>query len=115
MLRRELALNQPVAPEIYVDVIPVTREADGCFALGGDGSPVEWVLRMWRFPASDELSVIADEGRLDDALACDLGQSVFDYHAQTPQRTADGARSSPRFWMNWTVSLPNWRTCWTQV
>ena len=91
MLRRELALNQPVAPEIYVDVIPVTREADGCLALGGDGSPVEWVLRMWRFPASDELSVIADEGRLDDALACDLGQSVFDYHAQTPQRTADGA------------------------
>ncbi|WP_390913759.1 AAA family ATPase [Pseudosulfitobacter sp. SM2401] len=91
MIRRELALNQPIAPEIYQTVIPVTRAANGQLALDGDGIPVEWVLRMRRFPTSDELSVIADEGRLDDALARDLGQSVFDYHAKTPQRTADGA------------------------
>jgi len=91
MIRRELALNQPVAPGVYDKVIPVTREANGHLALDGDGTPVEWVLYMRRFPASDELSVIADEGRLDDALASDLGQSVFDYHVKTPQRTADGA------------------------
>lgn len=91
MIRRELALNQPVAPEIYKEVIPVTREANGHLALDGDGTPVEWGLRMWRFPASDELSEIADDGRLDDALAHDLGQSVSDYHAKAPQRSADGA------------------------
>ena len=91
MIRRELALNKPVAPEIYDTVIPVTREADGCLALDGTGTPVEWVLRMWRFPASDELSVIACEGRLDDTLARDLGQAVFNYHAAAPHRMADGA------------------------
>ena len=91
MIRRELALNQPIAPEIYNTVIPVTRAPNGDLALDGDGIPVEWVLRMRRFPASDELSVIADEGRLDDALARDLGQGVFDFHAKTPLRTADGA------------------------
>ncbi|EEB82808.1 bifunctional aminoglycoside phosphotransferase/ATP-binding protein [Roseobacter sp. GAI101] len=91
MIRRELALNQPVAPEIYETVIPVTREANGGLALDGSGTPVEWVLRMWRFPAADELSVIAQEGRLDDALARDLGQAVFDYHERTPTRSADGA------------------------
>ncbi|WP_435000968.1 AAA family ATPase [Sulfitobacter sp. MF3-043] len=91
MIRRELALNQPIAPEIYQSVMPVTRAPNGDLALDGDGTPVEWVLQMRRFPASDELSVIAREGRLDDALARDLGQSVFDFHAKTPQRTADGA------------------------
>ena len=91
LLRRELELNQPVAPEIYDTVIPVTRETDGRLALDGSGTPVEWVLWMRRFPASDELSVIADDGRLGDTLARDLGQGVFDYHAQTPQRNADGA------------------------
>ena len=91
IIRRELALNQPVAPGIYDSVIPVTREADGRLALNGNGIPVEWVLRMRRFPASDELSVVADEGRLDDALARDLGQSVFEYHDKAPQRSADGA------------------------
>ena len=92
MIRRELSLNQQVAPEIYETVIPVTRESDGHLALNGDGTPVEWVLRMRRFPASDELSVIADDGRLDDALARDLGQAVFDYHTMTQHRTADGAK-----------------------
>jgi aminoglycoside phosphotransferase family enzyme/predicted kinase len=91
MLRRELTLNQPVAPEIYKAVIPVTRQADGRLALNGDGTPVEWVLQMKRFPASDEVSAIADAGRLDDSLARDLGQGVFDYHTSAPQRTADGA------------------------
>lgn len=91
MIRRELSLNQPVAPEIYDTVVPVTREADGHLALNGGGEPIEWVLQMWRFPASDELSAIADAGRFDDALARDLGQGVFDYHAKTPQRTANGA------------------------
>jgi aminoglycoside phosphotransferase family enzyme/predicted kinase len=91
MIRRELALNQPVAPEIYDGVIPVTREANGQLALDGRGTPVEWVLRMRRFNASDELSTIADEGRLDDTLARDLGQCVSDYHVKTPLRTADGA------------------------
>ncbi|MHA6323658.1 bifunctional aminoglycoside phosphotransferase/ATP-binding protein [Roseivivax sp. CAU 1753] len=91
MIRRELSLNAPTAPAIYDSVIPVTREAGGHLALDGDGTPVEWVLRMWQFPASDELSTIADAGRLDDALARDLGQGVFDYHLKTPQRFTDGA------------------------
>lgn len=91
MLHRELELNKPVAPKIYHDVVPVTRAADGSLALKGKGDPVEWVLRMWRFPAKDELSVVADAGGIDDGLANDLGKAVFSYHSQTPQRCRDGA------------------------
>ena len=91
VIRRELELNHPVAPEIYDTVIPVTREANGDLALDGPGTPVEWVLRMRRFPASDELSVIADDGRLDDGLARSLGQAVFDFHAKSSRRSVDGA------------------------
>lgn len=91
MLRRELELNKPVAPKIYHDVVPVTRAPDGSLALKGKGDPVEWVLRMWRFPAKDELSVVADAGGIDDGLANDLGKAVFSYHSQTPQRCRDGA------------------------
>ncbi|AXI49086.1 kinase (plasmid) [Sulfitobacter sp. SK012] len=92
MLRRELELNKPTAPRIYHDVIPVTRMSDGSLALDGDGAPVEWVLRMWRFPKTDELAAIADAGGIDDALANKLGTAVFEYHAQNPQRDDDGER-----------------------
>lgn len=92
MLRRELDLNKPVAPMIYRDVIAVTRLPDGGLALGGDGTPVEWVLRMWRFPAENELSVIADTKGIDDTLADDLGTSVYAFHAQAALRSCDGPR-----------------------
>lgn len=90
LLRRELELNAPQAAEIYRDVLPVTRERGG-LALGGSGEPVDWVLRMWRFRAEDELELIAERGGMTDALADALGRSVADYHAAAPLRDADGA------------------------
>lgn len=92
MLRRELALNQPVAPQIYRDVIAVTRAADGNLALNGTGAVVEWLLRMWRFPARDELSVIAERGGISPTLAEDLGQGILAYHRAAPLRQNDGSR-----------------------
>ena len=92
MLRRELALNKPIAPEIYQDVVPVTRAQDGSLMLDGDGTPVEWVLRMRRFPARNELAAIAAAGGIDDDLADDLGTAIFAFHQQTPRRDCDGAQ-----------------------
>lgn len=91
MLRRELELNQPAAPEIYRDVIPVTRNEDG-LSLGETGEPVEWVLRMWRFPQEAELSQVVARGEMTDRLAEDLGRAVARYQAQSSRRDADGAR-----------------------
>jgi aminoglycoside phosphotransferase family enzyme/predicted kinase len=91
LLRRELELNKPVATKIYHDVVPVTRSSDGGLALDGKGEPVEWVLRMWRFPEKNELAVIADAGGIDDELARNLGTAVFAYHAQSPKRSCEGA------------------------
>jgi uncharacterized protein len=91
MVRRELELNKSTAPEIYQDVLPITLTAAGEMKLGGDGVPVEWALRMWRFPAQDELVNIAARGGLDDALAEQLGHAIARYHAACPIRHRDGA------------------------
>ncbi len=90
MLRRELELNRPVAPGIYRDVVPITRGPGG-LAIDGDGPPVEWVLRMHRFPKEDELIEVAARGDLDPALADELGGAVADFHMAAPLREADGA------------------------
>src|SRR5262247_4898841 len=45
----ELEVNRPLAPQIYLGVVPVTRAADGRLALGGASTPVEWVVEMHRF------------------------------------------------------------------
>jgi len=72
--RRELSLNQPHAPGMYRDVVPVTRAADGTLALEGEGQPVEWVLRMAPVPPGDFLDVIARR----DGLTPDLLDATAD-------------------------------------
>lgn len=89
MLRRELDLNRPAAPQIYRDVVPVTRNTDG-LALNGTGAPVEWVLRMARFPKQNEMSELAARGKLTDALADRLGREIARYHDNAPQRAGRG-------------------------
>lgn len=91
MLARELELNRAAAPEIYRDLVAVTRESDGRLALGGAGTPVEWALRMRRFPAEAELSAVAACGALDDRLADELGRAVAVYHEKAERREADGS------------------------
>ncbi len=45
---RELALNQRLCPEGYLEVVPITLE-DGDLRLDGKGMPVEYALRMKEF------------------------------------------------------------------
>lgn len=45
----EIRLNRRLAPETYLDVVPITEEPDG-LRLGGRGRVVEWAVKMRRLP-----------------------------------------------------------------
>ncbi len=56
----ELTLNRRLAPAVYLEVLPITRNPDGSFALGrrgkaaahaASGRVVDWVVKMRRLPA----------------------------------------------------------------
>jgi len=66
----ELRLNRPWAPDIYLDVVAVTRTADGV-TVGGDGTPLEYAVRMQRFDQARRLDNELAAGRLtaDDMRA----------------------------------------------
>ena len=84
---RELALNQPAAPGLYRDMVPVVRRPDGSLALdeaATDAPAVEWVLRMARVPAEDFLDTIAARGDLTPALQDALADAVAAYHQALP-------------------------------
>jgi aminoglycoside phosphotransferase family enzyme/predicted kinase len=80
----EIAVNQAFAPQIYLRVVAVTRAADGALALGGGGAPVEWAVEMRRFDETRTLDHLADQGRIDEALADRLGRIVADAQAKAP-------------------------------
>jgi aminoglycoside phosphotransferase family enzyme len=44
----EIRLNRRLAPDVYLDVVPLTQDRDGVLALGGEGVAVEWLVAMRR-------------------------------------------------------------------
>lgn len=77
----ELKLNRRTAPELYLEVVPITETSDGRFCLRGAGKPVEWALVMRRFPQESLFERIAAEGRLRLDTMAPLARAISDLHA----------------------------------
>jgi aminoglycoside phosphotransferase family enzyme/predicted kinase len=93
---RELELNQPAAPGLYRDAVPVVRRTDGTLAFGetDDAAAIDWVLRMARVPSDDFLDEIAAAEKLTPPLLDALGDTVALFHASlSPVRGAGPAAS----------------------
>lgn len=83
----EIAINRAYAPGIYRAVVPITREQNGVFVIGGKGQPVEWAVEMRRFDESQTLDHVAEAGRIDAKLADALGRAIAAAHKLAPSVT----------------------------
>ncbi|MGE3707621.1 MAG: AAA family ATPase [Vicinamibacterales bacterium] len=96
----EVALNRRTAPAIYDRCVPITREAGGRHALDGQGPPVDWVVRMRRFPDEDLLDRVAARGALDLALMPRLADAIARLHRTAEPRPDKGGAAG----MAWVVA-----------
>ncbi len=88
---REFALNQWAAPDFYLGVIPITREAHGGLAFAGSGPPVEWAVHMRRFSQDDLYSALAHRRKIDQEMIKGLAATVATYHkGLAPEAISDG-------------------------
>ena len=53
----ELILNRRLAAEVYLGVVPLAQSPDGRLDIGGDGTVVDWLVKMKRLPAGCALDV----------------------------------------------------------
>lgn len=110
---RELQLNRRLAPGVYIEVLPVMRRADGTLGLGGEGSPVEWLLVMRRLSAARLLDEAVRNGEIvpeDIEAICDalgsfylearpIGCPEFEFRAawQNLIELVEGSLADPQF------------------
>ena len=71
----ELELNRRLAPSVYLDVIAVTRDAQGVHQLQGNGEIVDWAVVMRRLPDARRADQLLRQGKLGnpeiDRLGCE--------------------------------------------
>ncbi len=96
---REREINRRTAPDLYLDVLPVTQSDRG-LSLGGDGNAVEWVLVMRRFDQACLFNRLAEAGKLTPELMTALADAIARFHrAAEPHRNRHAGAKA----MTWVV------------
>ncbi|TVR84331.1 MAG: hypothetical protein EA405_01870 [Rhodospirillales bacterium] len=94
----ELRINKRTAPDIYLAVLPVSRDERGSLRLGprGDphGEPVDWLVEMGRFDQATLFDRLAQKGVLDRYAMEDLADTIARFHQGARQVTDAGGRGA---------------------
>ncbi|MGE5866704.1 MAG: bifunctional aminoglycoside phosphotransferase/ATP-binding protein [Rhizobacter sp.] len=91
----ELRLNRRLAPGIYEGVSRITGSPDAP-GFDGEGTVIEYAVRMRRFPPGALFSEHAAAGTLRPADVDALAALLARFHADAPRADADGAFGQPR-------------------
>ena len=79
-LGNELLVNRRTAPQLYLQVVPITVDDESKFHIGGNGKTVEWVLVMRRFDQAKLFDRMAEEGRLPLDAMPELARTIAAFH-----------------------------------
>jgi uncharacterized protein len=71
----ELRLNRRFAPELYLEVCRITVQ-DGLTQIGGEGSIVEYAVRMHQFEGREELDQLLAAGQVEPGELEEFGRDV---------------------------------------
>jgi uncharacterized protein len=91
----EIAVNRGNAPDLYLGVVPITRDGD-VLRLVGDGQVIEWAVHLRRFDENATLDRLAAKGPLGSELIDKLAQAVVAAHRRAAPRDGPGATRALR-------------------
>lgn len=92
----EVKLNRRLAPSVYVGVEPVVKTVNGRLSVGGEGTPVDWLVKMKRLPADAALDVMIRDAKVTAPAIAQLAKTLASFYESLPPVTitVDGYRRS---------------------
>ena len=84
----ELQLNRRLAPQLYLEVVPITHGERG-LQIGGPGTPIEYAVRMRQFAVADELVSLLTTDQASVAEIMALAERLAHFHLRAPVPTPD--------------------------
>jgi aminoglycoside phosphotransferase family enzyme/predicted kinase len=91
----ELRVNARTAPQLYLEVLPITAGTSSEFQIGGKGQAVEWVLLMRRFDQDKLYDRLAEAGRLPLASMVPLAEVIATFHDSADRLLNPGHSVAP--------------------
>ncbi len=90
----ELRLNRRLAPELYLDVVPVTRSQEA-LRIGGSGTAIEYAVKMAQFDRAFELDRLLAGNRLHAEHIDSIIRTVAAFHRTIPHADPDSEYGRP--------------------
>lgn len=95
--REEARLNRRLAADVYLGVLPLTYDARGGLALGGDGAIVDWLVEMRRLPQEAMLDRLIRDGRLTEARIDAICETLADFYRRAERSSITAQDYAMRF------------------
>ena len=86
----ELRLNRRLAPEVYLGLVALNRQADGGLALAGRGEVVEWLVKMRRLPRDRMLDACIAQGTVTPAEVDSFTGALVAFYQQSEPQPMSG-------------------------
>src|SRR3989344_100591 len=87
----ELRLNQRLAPDVYLDVVPLALDSHGDVRVGGQGEVVDWLVKMRRLPAERMLDYLIRHRTLEPVETHVVAEILaYFYRECIPVKTSGG-------------------------
>jgi aminoglycoside phosphotransferase family enzyme/predicted kinase len=78
----EVRLNTRLAPDVYLGVVPITRNASGVHLLSGEGEVVDWAVHMRRLSDDERADLLLQAGKLQLDDVDRLAAHIAGFHAR---------------------------------
>ena len=75
----EVRLNRRLAPEMYLGVVPVTKQQND-LAIGGDGILIDYAVHMRRMPSDRRMDLLLRQHRVSHHDLDNLAAVLSDFH-----------------------------------
>ncbi len=87
--RREVELNRRLCPDVYLEVVAITRDREGVH-IGGKGRAVEYAVKMRQLPQERMMDVLLASNRVTPEMVTRVAQKLVGFHreAKTNSRIA---------------------------
>ena len=85
--QRELELNRRLCPDVYLGVVPITRDRDN-IAIGGLGEVIEYAVKMRRLPQEAMMDVLLGSNKVSAEMVAGVAEKLSDFHRRAETSAA---------------------------